>query len=493
MVDRRSRALGMFIGVGLSTVSLAGDCDLADPLPDIQSSGLRVGLEVVAQGLQFPLIPTDLAFPGGDRILVAGIGGAVGLIDGAVTTIHDTTNADTEIIPTNFGMVAIELHPDFSLVGSPGYGLVYTITTERANAQVPDYGSGNSHQDVVSEWFIDPVTLIADGGSRREVLRVGQGAPDHNVSHLAFGSDGLMFVAVGDGQNHSPGANPSSQRAQDPTNIFGSILRIDPLGLSGAMSTNGAYAIPADNPYVGSSGLDEVYAIGVRSPYRLSVDGPTGDLYVGDVGQRTIEEINRVVAGGNYGWPEREGSFAYDRTTQTVCEVDIPVELYVAPIGEYDHDDGMSVVCGHVYRGDAIPALQGKMVFADFQGQGFGGNRRGRLFTLDTATGEILELGIDPAGAQLPRLIYTIAQGPDGALYVAGGATNGSSNVVVRIVAPESCGGDANLDGEVGLPDLNLVLGRFGQQGVLGDTNGDGAVDLADLNAVLANFGASCW
>jgi glucose/arabinose dehydrogenase len=167
---------------------------------------------------------------------------------------------------------------------------------------------------VVAEWRIDPEnpdTVLS--ASRREILRLDQPQFNHNGGDMAFGPDGYLYIAVGDGGNaddEGEGHDALYGNGQNLNTVLGKILRIAVDDTTN--SINGQYGIPPENPFVGVSGLDEIYAYGFRNPYRIGFDSVTGNLYVGDVGQNHIEEINRVTRGNNYGWRYREGGFYFD-------------------------------------------------------------------------------------------------------------------------------------------------------------------------------------
>jgi hypothetical protein len=270
---------------------------------------------------------------------------------------------------------------------------------------------------------------------------VGQPGEAHNLVDLAFGLDEMLYVSSGDG-------GFDGAVAQDPRSIFGNILRVDPHGTNGI---TGQYGIPPDNPYAGGQlvthytqanpggeavdPLDEVFAYGFRSPYRMNFDRATGDLYVGDVGQSDVEEVDLVLAGGNYGWNTKEVSLKSGYSLGCCrVEEDTPANNQFGdtslaeqfdlrePIFEYDHEEGLVVVAGFVYRGSAIPALQGRYVFADLGERNPPG---ARLFTGDLATGAIQVLQIDPGGASfpnglsLPHRILSIGEDADGELLLA--------------------------------------------------------------------------
>lgn len=206
-----------------------------------------------------------------------------------------------------------------------------------------------------------------------------------------------LYIALGDGgsaddqgEGHVPDGN-----GQTPNNILGNVLRIDPLGNN---SRNGEYGVPEDNPFFtpgdgpfgGEAGCDdddvcdEILAWGFRNPFRMSFDMKRGDLYAADVGQNDIEEIDVVLAGGNYGWPIKEGSFCFDPNGDDrgfVTDESCGTSELIDPVAEYDHDEGIAVVGGFEYRGRDIRSLRGRYVFGDFA-RNFGGNN-GRLFFLN--------------------------------------------------------------------------------------------------------------
>jgi glucose/arabinose dehydrogenase len=195
---------------------------------------------------------------------------------------------------------------------------------------------------VVAEWTVDPADPnVVDLLSRRELLRIDEPQSNHNGGDMHFGPDGMMYIALGDGgAADDQGAGHSSEgNAQDLNNVLGKILRID---VDGTNSANGKYGVPADNPFVGKPGVDEIFAYGFRNPYRFSFDRVTGKLYVGDVGQNDVEEIDIVSSGGNYGWRLKKGSFFFDPNadaagfTTTLPVAPVPRDV-IEPIAEYDH------------------------------------------------------------------------------------------------------------------------------------------------------------
>jgi glucose/arabinose dehydrogenase len=211
--------------------------------------------------------------------------------------------------------------------------------------------TGTDNHTRVTEYAMEGDAI--DASSAREVLFVEQPFSNHNGGDLKFGPDGMLYVALGDG---GAGGDPLGS-GQDVESLLGKILRIDPNSSGGA-----AYAVPSDNPFVDGDGADEVWAYGLRNPWRFSFDRLTGDLWIGDVGQNAYEEISfgpAGVGGRNYGWNAREGLHEYEGGEMPPGAVD--------PVIELSHGDGnCSITGGFVYRGAAIPALVGSYVFGDF-------------------------------------------------------------------------------------------------------------------------------
>jgi glucose/arabinose dehydrogenase len=231
------------------------------------------------------------------------------------------------------GLLGLALHPDFV-----ENGLAYVNYVDRSGTTV------------IEEFRV--IDGRFDTATRRQILTVDQPARNHNGGMIAFGPDGYLWIGMGDGG----GANDRFGQAQNPDTLLGAILRID-VDARG----NGAYGIPPDNPFADAvGGSPEVWATGVRNPWRFSFDGD--DLWIADVGQNAIEEVNRVAATDtelNLGWPIMEGSMCFEAEG---CDA----TPFVAPVVEYSHDEGCSVTGGYVYRGDAIPALNGHYFYSDF-------------------------------------------------------------------------------------------------------------------------------
>ena len=245
--------------------------------------------------------------------------------------------------------------------------------------------------------------LTLDPNSEQILITIPKpnGQTNHNGGNLAFGPDGFLYAGIGDGgganDQHGPIGN-----AQSTNTVLGKMLRINALPGTG-------YSIPASNPFFGNplcatngSGTQpcpEIFAIGFRNPWRWSFDRSTGQLWVGDVGQNTLEEVDRVVLGGNYGWRCFEGTL----NTGLPCGTPVPTS---PPVAQYGRSVGASITGGYVYRGSRLPGLAGRYVFADFVS--------GTIFSIDTAAQTVLTLTNGfPSGLN----ISSFGEGIDGELY----------------------------------------------------------------------------
>jgi glucose/arabinose dehydrogenase len=234
----------------------------------------------------------------------------------------------------------------------------------------------------VDEYAVDGDDV--DEASRREVLAVDQPFPNHKGGDLHFGPDGFLWLGLGDGG----GGGDPNENAQDTGVLLGKLLRIDPAAAGGE-----PYAVPAGNPFVGVDGArPEVWAYGLRNPWRFSFDRETGDLWIADVGQGDIEEIDFVAAGTgagtNFGWDLVEGTRSYEGS---------PPPGAVPPVFEYTHDEGGCAVAGGVvYRGSALPDLEGAYLFGDYC------DARVRALVVDGGqVADDVDLGLDVPGGQL--------------------------------------------------------------------------------------------
>ena len=287
------------------------------------------------------------------------------------------------------GLLGLAFHPDFATNGF--FYVNYTVD--------------NPNRTFVSRFTVNSGNPnVADKGSELVILTFDQPFANHNGGQLAFGPDGFLYIATGDGGS---GGDPQNH-GQDRSTLLGNILRIDVNASAGALN----YTIPADNPFVGNNEniREEIYAYGFRNPWRMSFDPQSGRLWTGDVGQNAFEEIDIVEKGGNYGWKIMEGSRCFPE--DAACERD----GLVLPVWDYaQQGNGFSVTGGHVYRGTAIPELQGSYVYGDFVS--------GNIWALegdtpDNATNTLLidtELGIASFGTDQNNELLICAF--DGKIY----------------------------------------------------------------------------
>jgi uncharacterized repeat protein (TIGR03806 family) len=341
-------------------------------------------------------------------------------VTSATTALTLTVNANSE-----GGLLGLAFHPNFA-----ANRFVYVSFTE-----------GAPMTSVIARF-----TANADGtvfSNRVNVLQLNQPFDNHKGGNIAFGPDGYLYIGFGDGGS---GGDPQGH-GQDTTDMLGDMLRID---------VNGAapYAIPPDNPFAGgamctadynvqANNCPEIFASGLRNPWRWSFDKGTGELWVGDVGQNRYEEIDRLQRGGNYGWNCREGTHAYtDSPPAATCAV---TTGFVEPVHDYDHAQGNSITGGYVYRGAALPALVGHYVFGDYgsgriwrlDGNGSGGFTSQQL--LDTS------LGIASFGEGNDGELYVVDLN-GGALYriVDGGGAAPAGPPVANLLSATGCVDPAN-------------------------------------------------
>ncbi len=381
--------------------------------------------------------------------------------------------SDGVVLPTPFltisgiltggerGLLGLAFHPDYE---TNGYFYVNYTTS----------GGGAAGQTVVSRWQVSADPNVADAGSQQIVLRIPQPFANHNGGWIGFGPDGYLYVATGDGGS---GGDPGD-RAQTITNqLLGKMLRLDVNGDDFPADPDRNYAIPADNPFVGVTGDDEIWAYGLRNPWRNAFDRATGDLYIADVGQNVWEEVNvqpgNSTGGENYGWRCYEGNASFN---QTGCTGD-PND-YVFPVHVYSHSFGCSISGGYVYRGCAMPYLRGTYFFADWCSENIWSFRY--LGTPNPpVTNRTAEL--DPAGALSIDSIVSFGEDVFGEMYILD-----QGGEVYKIVP--RCEGDLDGDGETGFDDLLIVLNAYGVNDSA-DLTCDGVTGFDDLLVVLNAYG----
>ena len=288
--------------------------------------------------------PLDLqnAGDGTDRIFVVEQSGKIYVFENntGVTVkkkfldITDSVSSGGEM-----GLLGLAFHPNYE---NNGYFYVnYTKSSPYRRTLIVRFQVSNANPD------------SADRSSSKILMEIAQPFSNHNGGQLAFGPDGYLYIALGDGGS---GGDPQGN-AQNKSSLLGKLLRIDVDQTQGSIN----YAIPLNNPFKNNTQgfKEEIYAYGLRNPWRFSFDSPTGRLWCADVGQNAWEEIDLIVKGGNYGWRCYEGNHNYDLSGCTDTN-------YIFPVWEYSHSDGVSITGGYVYRGPNLPDLYGKYIYGDF-------------------------------------------------------------------------------------------------------------------------------
>ena len=455
-------------------------------------------------------IPTGLITrPGGGYFMSESTGKILIINEGSSSPASTFLDLSADVAPANSGgrgLLSFNFHPDFQNPSSLGHRKFYTYHI------IPDDGPDDGNQadlnnglgshiqyDVITEWEANADFTGVVANSRREVVRLGHpGSNVHSGGSLVFDDNNYLYLSHG---------TTIIAHAQQLENTIGTVIKIDPLDpalnvTSDPISGNGKYRTPADNPFVDVPGaLKEVYAYGLRNPYRLARDPMTGVMLTGDVGQGSREEVSLVVAGGNNGWPIREGDTAYPPGQSVTLNEAGPL---IEPLVSYNHDEGRSVTGGFFYYGTEFPELVGNYVFGDLiQGTGPFFSKSGRLFYFDPydESGEVIT---DPAQIELLELQLgfddrNIGFGPttfgldeNGEILAAG--NNGGRERIRRLVRSDSgLTGDYNNDGQVDPEDYARFRDNLGTMNFLPnrDASATGAIASADYDAWVENFGAA--
>jgi glucose/arabinose dehydrogenase len=373
---------------------------------------IHLKLNQVAKGFTSPI---GMASPkdGTNRLFVIEQRGKIKIIKKGVVNATSFLDVSDKIDPLNIaysekGLLGLAFHPQFKTNGK--FYIYYSAPFENKNYD---------HKSIVAAYKVSSTNPdIAD--TKEEILmEIAEPESNHNGGCLQFGKDGYLYMGVGDGggggDQHGTAGN-----GQDLSTLLGKILRID-------VDAKHPYAIPADNPFaVRQNAKPEIYAYGLRNPWRFSFDRATGRLYCGDVGQNKWEETDIIEKGKNYGWRIMEGYHCYSPASG--CNM----EGLTLPIDEYEHEIGISICGGYVYRGYKFPSLQGYYIFGDWNGKLFylkqdkkGDWNRGEVYINDTNSNDIgaklNSMGEDERGE-----LYLITQhlfgpkSPTGAVYQLG-------------------------------------------------------------------------
>ena len=312
----------------------------------------------------------------------------------AATTTPDFIDISGQVtFSGEAGLLGMAFHPNF-----PADQRVYLFYSQTA--------SGNL-MSLLAEFQTKDGGLTLDPSSKKILITLPKpnNEGNHNGGNLAFGPDGFLYAGIGDGGGGNDSTHGPIGNAQNPNTLFGKMLRIQ------ITAASGSYGIPPDNPNAGNSLCNlngtgaqpcpEIFALGMRNPWRWSFDRATGQLWVGDVGQNAIEEVDRVDLGGNYGWRCFEGTRS---NTDVSCGVPGP---FIPPVAQYGRSVGVTVTGGYVYRGTRFQGLVGRYIFADFG--------VGTIFSIDSTAQGTLNV---TDGFMSALSISSFGQGIDGELFV---------------------------------------------------------------------------
>jgi len=416
-----------------------------------------VGLKTVADGLTSPVTLTSPGDGSGRSFVVDQVGLIRVLMPDGTLRPEPFLDLRSRMVAlmSGFderGLLGLAFHPQYA---ANGRLFVYYSAPLRAGGP-----AGFNHTSHISEFRVSADPNRGDPASERILLQVDEPQFNHNAGTLLFGpDDGDLYISLGDGGGANDVglghvadwyADNAGGNGQDVTeNLLGSILRID-------VDAGAPYAIPPDNPFAGTPGLDEVWAYGFRNPYRMSFDsGGSHQLFVGDVGQNSWEEVSIVTAGGNYGWNVKEATHCFDAESPNQEPASCPDVVgpghprtgdpLIDPIIEYPQarlgGPGVAVVGGHVYRGSALPQFRGRYVFGDWS-RSFG-QPSGSLFVAKPRTRGLWEMqelrvATSPTGRLNARLLG-FGQDAAGELYAL--TTNntgptGTTGRVLKLVRP---------------------------------------------------------
>ncbi|MDZ4821787.1 MAG: PQQ-dependent sugar dehydrogenase [Planctomycetota bacterium] len=430
---------------------------------------------VVTTGLTNPIYATPA--PGvPNKLFVAERGGAIKIVDLSSSAVTGTfmTLSPAPTTVGERGLLGLAFDPNYV-----NNGRFYTFSTGPTGSNEGDLLINRYQANISGGNYLNSTTASNTATNLLTLDRPNTSLDNHNGGWIGFKpGTSHLYIGTGDGG----GGNDDLQQSQNINSPHGKMLRID---VNGNNAPGGNYGIPAGNPFAGATpGVDEIWSIGLRNPFRNSFDRQTGDLWIGDVGQNAKEEIDFQASNAasliNYGWSFREGTVAGPKAPPGTI-----LGTVVDPVHEYDSGAGShSITGGYMYRG-AIPGLDGTYFYGDYITGQVGS------FRYDGATKtDIVDrtAQLDPPGSLSNAFnLASFAEDNNGELYMV---LLGAGDIY-RII-PE-LEGDLDSDGFVGQDDLNLILSNWGQTvppgNVLADYDGSGSVGQDDLNAVLSSWG----
>lgn len=292
------------------------------------------------------------------------------------------------------GLLGIAFHPKYV---SNGFFYIYYSATSVTK--------GMNHKSRIAAYHVSANPDVA-ANDEKVLLEIEEPESNHNGGQLCFGPDGYLYIGTGDGGGAGD-KHGTSGNGQNLNTLLGKILRID-------VNAEGTYTIPSDNPFVNKEGLDEIYAYGLRNPWRFSFDRQQGTLFCADVGQNEYEEVDIIEKGRNYGWRIMEGNHCYNPSKNCTTTG------LALPIAEYGHSEGKSIIGGYVYRGTKAEEMLGNYIFGDWTGKIF-------MLLKSTASNQWERRTLNVKGVDGGFYINSFGEGADGTLYVLGQQTIGTS------------------------------------------------------------------
>ncbi len=360
--------------------------------PKIPKEKGEIQLALIANGLVGP-VSADAPKDSSGRLFICEQSGKIRIIkDGKLLAVPfldiNTKLAEINKNYSEKGLLGLAFHPNYKVNGK-----FYVYFSGQGNDKSKD------HQSIVAEFIVSENPDIANPNTERILLEIQQPEGNHNGGQLAFGPDGYLYIASGDGG----GANDEHGgigNGQNLKTLLGKILRID-------VNSDSAYNVPKDNPFVNNANaLPEIWAYGLRNPWRFSFDRKTGRLFCADVGQNEWEEIDIIEKGKNYGWRIMEATHCFNPAK------DCNTKDLVLPIAEYSHKEGICVTGGYVYNGTAIDELKGKYVFADWTGQLYNLQQQDKAWVMKGI--EIM----DETGQVFKQNVNSFAEDEAGEIYI---------------------------------------------------------------------------
>jgi len=348
---------------------------------------ISLKLEKIAEGLHSPVAA---AFSPEGLMLVCEQTGQIRVLENNKLIDKPFLNLENKLVKMSGayderGLLGIALHPEYA--SNKKFYVYYSASSS---------DKGVDNQSVIAEYKVSTDPMLADAASERILLTIQQPESNHNGGDLKFGPDGYLYIGTGDGGGAGD-RHGETGNGQNLNTLLGKILRID-------VNTEQSYAVPNDNPFVGKEAKPEIWAYGLRNPWRFSFDKNSGQLFVADVGQNKFEEVNIIEKGGNYGWRIMEANHCFNP------EDNCKQEGLILPIAEYEHEEGISITGGFVYRGKELATLSEKYIFADWTGPMFYLEKKGESWIRGA-----INLASKPTG---DLKILSFAQDNNAELYV---------------------------------------------------------------------------